>query len=83
MAQAETVENLEMNLKQFGFYDYVVFAIMLAVCLLIGIYYAFSGGKSKRNVEEYLMGGRKMPTFPVAASLVARYLILISSIIRF
>lgn len=55
----------------FGPVDYIVFAIMLMVSAGIGVYFGFFS-KSKNTTEEYLMGGKKMKTLPIAISLVAR-----------
>lgn len=61
-----------LNLQRFSWPDYLVLVLMLFLCILIGIYF---GINQKSNCEnEYLMGGRSMSIFPVAMSLVARYL---------
>ncbi|XP_058988274.1 sodium-coupled monocarboxylate transporter 2-like isoform X2 [Musca domestica] len=57
----------------FGPVDYIVFAIMLMVSAGIGVYFGFFS-KSKNTTEEYLMGGKKMKTLPIAISLVASQL---------
>lgn len=54
-------------------FDYFLFILMLSVSMGIGIYFGFFDGKEK-TTEEYLMGGRRMKTIPIAISLVARYL---------
>lgn len=60
------------HLQRFSWPDYLVFVLMLFLCILIGIYFGFI---QKTNTEsEYLMGGRNMMIFPIALSLVARYL---------
>ncbi|GFS02379.1 sodium-coupled monocarboxylate transporter 1, partial [Elysia marginata] len=53
-------------------WDYVVFAISIAVSLGIGIFYAFMN-RWKNNIEEYLMGGRSMGFLPTAVSLVVSF----------
>lgn len=57
----------------FGMVDYSVFGIMLSISLGIGIYFGFFGQSSK-TTEEYLLGGRKMKTIPIAISLIASQL---------
>ncbi|XP_072046249.1 sodium-coupled monocarboxylate transporter 1-like [Amphiura filiformis] len=57
----------------FGSIDYVVFGCMLGVSALIGIYYAFTGGKQK-TTKEFLLADRNMNPIPVAMSLVASFL---------
>ncbi|XP_044731268.1 sodium-coupled monocarboxylate transporter 1-like, partial [Chrysoperla carnea] len=52
--------------------DYVVFIIMLLVCILIGIYFGFY--KVPKNVREYLIGDENMTIWPVAISLVVSYI---------
>lgn len=57
--------------KLFTWVDYLLFAVTLLVSSLVGIYHAWRGASD--STSEYLMGGRKMPIFPVAMSLAARY----------
>ncbi|PSN35450.1 Sodium-coupled monocarboxylate transporter 1 [Blattella germanica] len=64
--------DMGMALRRFGLIDYIVFAFMLLICVVIGIYYGFCAGKTSE--AEYLMGGRKMKTFPVAMSLIASFI---------
>lgn len=80
--QGMTLEQIKTHLQRFGVLDYSVFFVMLAGCVLIGVYFGFIEKKpkpSKRKfsvveVEEdnYLVGGRNMKIFPVAMSLIAR-----------
>ena len=58
---------------QFSAVDYVVFALMLLISAVIGIYYGFFGSKQK-TTKEYLLADRSMPSWPVAVSLLASYL---------
>lgn len=62
---------MEIDKNQFGWADYLVFCLMLALSAVIGIYYGCFGKKQK-TTGEYLMGSKKMSSFPVAMSLVAR-----------
>lgn len=55
----------------FGWQDYLVFGLMLALSAAIGIYYGFFAKKTG-DTEEFLMAGRSMTTFPIAMSLIAR-----------
>ncbi|KAH8381431.1 hypothetical protein KR093_004776, partial [Drosophila rubida] len=57
--------------------DYVVFAVMLSISAAIGVYFGFFD-KSADTTEEYLMGGKRMKTLPIAISLVASQLSAIS-----
>ncbi|ELK10337.1 Sodium-coupled monocarboxylate transporter 1 [Pteropus alecto] len=57
----------------FGVWDYVVFAAMLAISAVIGIYYAFAGN-SQHTSKEFLTGGRSMNPVPVALSLTASFM---------
>lgn len=75
------VDDINKSLKRFGLVDYVVFAVMLLMCSLVGIYFGFQDHKKRQQRKlktrrgsgelDYLMGGRNMQTFPVAMSLVA------------
>lgn len=75
------VKDLHKSLQHFDWIDYVVFTFMLISCAVIGVYFGFIDKNRKRKhgvstakevAQEYLMGGRKMSTLPVAMSLVAR-----------
>lgn len=59
------------NTMRFGTIDYIVFTLMLSASAMIGIYFGFFS-KAKNTTEEYLRGGKKMQTLPIAISLVAR-----------
>lgn len=41
---------------------------------LIGIYFGFISKKKQNSTEEYLLGGKKMNFFPIAASLIASHI---------
>lgn len=66
-----------MSRAGFSVYDYIVFAIMLGISLLIGLYYALKDRK-KKTVDEFLLGGRKLKIFPVAMSILASFTSAIS-----
>ncbi|KAM5336704.1 sodium-coupled monocarboxylate transporter 1 isoform 1-T1 [Glossophaga mutica] len=57
----------------FVVWDYVVFAGMLLISAVIGIYYAFAG-RSQQTSKDFLMGGRRMTAVPVALSLTASFM---------
>ncbi|XP_062424452.1 sodium-coupled monocarboxylate transporter 1 [Rhea pennata] len=61
------------SIGRFSVWDYVVFAAMLLVSAIIGIYYAFAGGGQKTS-KDFLMGGRSMTALPVALSLTASFM---------
>ena len=71
-----SVDEVKVQLQKFGYLDYSMFIFMLATCAAIGIYFGFIEKKSKQVADEadYLVGGRNMSTFPVAMSLIARYI---------
>lgn len=58
---------------RFTVWDYVVFAAMLLISAIIGIYYAFVGGGQKTS-KDFLMAGRSMSALPVALSLTASFM---------
>lgn len=68
---ADQVPGTEADKLLFTWFDHSLFAVMLGISAVIGIYFGFFG-KKQDNVAEYIMGGRKMKTFPIAMSLVAR-----------
>ncbi|XP_030369982.1 sodium-coupled monocarboxylate transporter 2 [Scaptodrosophila lebanonensis] len=61
----------------FNTVDYVVFVVMLSISAAIGVYFGFFS-KGADTTEEYLMGGKRMKTLPIAISLVASQLSAIS-----
>ncbi|MEE6480059.1 hypothetical protein FKM82_012443 [Ascaphus truei] len=61
------------DIGSFTVWDYVVFAAMLLISAIIGIYYAFAGGGQKTSAD-FLMGGRSMTAVPVALSLTASFM---------
>ncbi|KFQ33256.1 Sodium-coupled monocarboxylate transporter 1, partial [Mesitornis unicolor] len=61
------------SMGSFTVWDYVVFAAMLLISAIIGIYYAFAGGGQKTS-KDFLMGGRSMNALPVALSLTASFM---------
>lgn len=63
----------ESSLK-FGNLDYGLFGLMLVLSAIIGIYFGFLSKKKQDNTAEYLLGGKTMSTFPVAASLISSHI---------
>uniref|UniRef100_A0A182W0T7 Sodium/solute symporter n=1 Tax=Anopheles minimus TaxID=112268 RepID=A0A182W0T7_9DIPT len=59
---------------EFSVEDYTVFTIMLGISTAIGVYFGFFQKQKNQTTEEYLLGGRKMKTFPIAISLIASQL---------
>jgi len=66
--------------RYFSWQDYTVFAAMLVVSALIGVYHGFSwrkkpektpGGQDVDGAGEFLTAGGQMSTIPVALSLLA------------
>lgn len=55
----------------FSAIDYGVLVLILSLSLCIGIYFGFFSDNLK-TAEDYLLGGHKMKSFPIAISLVAR-----------
>ncbi|XP_076162291.1 uncharacterized protein LOC143144111 isoform X6 [Ptiloglossa arizonensis] len=53
--------------------DCAVFAGMLAISAIVGVYQAYKSRKNTDAVGEYLMGGRNMSIFPISMSLIASY----------
>ncbi|KAL5291974.1 hypothetical protein ACFFRR_011013 [Megaselia abdita] len=68
-----TVEDVVETIFKFGFVDYTVFGVMLLVSAGIGVYFGFFAN-SENTTEEYLLGGKRMKTIPIAISLIASQL---------
>ncbi|XP_070835603.1 solute carrier family 5 member 6 isoform X1 [Chaetodon trifascialis] len=58
--------------KHFTVVDYVIFGVLLAVSVGIGLYHALSGGR-QRTTQEFLMADRSMSCLPVSLSLIASF----------
>lgn len=58
--------------ERFSSLDYAVFGLMLLVSAGIGFYFAWKE-RNKTNVNEILLGGRKLNVFPVAMSIMASF----------
>ncbi|XP_058447773.1 sodium-coupled monocarboxylate transporter 1-like [Malaya genurostris] len=78
-----TVQDVSRSLQGFGLADYVVFTVMLMICIAIGIFFGWKDHNrrqknrtARRDSEalDYLVGSRKLKIFPVAMSLVASWL---------
>uniref|UniRef100_A0A182Q1N6 Sodium-coupled monocarboxylate transporter 1 n=1 Tax=Anopheles farauti TaxID=69004 RepID=A0A182Q1N6_9DIPT len=83
-ASGQTIDSISRSLQRFDWPDYVVFVLMLLICVLIGIFFGYRdhqkhkrrGKRPRRDSEalDYLVGGRKMQIFPVSVSLVASWI---------
>nr|XP_039270916.1 sodium-coupled monocarboxylate transporter 1-like [Styela clava] len=63
-----------MEKRTFAAADYAVFGLMLALSAAIGIFYAIKDRRSKDGTEGYLLAGRSMSIWPVAASLTVSFM---------
>ena len=59
--------------NRFSVWDYVVFAVILAISSVIGLYYGCTGNK-QNSTTEFLMAGRSMSVLPVALPLLASFM---------
>ncbi|XP_076387597.1 sodium-coupled monocarboxylate transporter 2 isoform X6 [Megachile rotundata] len=60
--------------KSFDLIDCAVFAGMLAISAIVGVYQAYKARKNTDAVREYLVGGQNMSIFPISMSLIASYI---------
>lgn len=51
--------------------DYVLFATMMLLSLLIGLYYGFFAKRKQNTTLEYLLGSKNLKVIPTAISLTA------------
>ncbi|XP_049287558.1 sodium-coupled monocarboxylate transporter 1-like [Anopheles funestus] len=80
----QTIDSISRSLQRFEWPDYVVFVLMLLICIVIGIFFGYQDHQkhkrrrkqARRDSEalDYLVGGRKMQIFPVSVSLVASWI---------
>ena len=67
------------SLSRFHWADYIVFAAVILLSCVVGIYYAIQDKRSKRNtVEDFLLAGRSMSVLPVSVSMFVSWLSAIS-----
>jgi len=55
---------------KFGWEEYFIFCLMLAISAAMG---GFFWWKGQKDSEEFLLGGRNIGTFPITMSLTVRY----------
>ncbi|XP_055375312.1 sodium-coupled monocarboxylate transporter 1 [Condylostylus longicornis] len=67
------IDDIVSHMQRFSWPDYLVFTLMLFMCILIGIYFGFMQSKSM-DEDDYLMGGRTMMVFPISLSLIASFI---------
>lgn len=72
-ANHEKLSTNNQNVNFFTSFDYMLFGLMLATSAAIGIYFGFFAKRKQNNTTEYLLGGKKMKFFPIAASLIASH----------
>lgn len=71
--------NIDIDSRQrplsnfFTWLDYTLFCVMLLLSALIGVYFGFFAKRKQNNTVQYLLGGKKMKFFPIAASLIASH----------
>ena len=58
--------------NRFTVWDYVIFAVILAIASVIGLYHGCIGNR-QNSIAEFLMAGRSMSVLPVALSLLASF----------
>lgn len=64
------MEELHVKLS-FSTIDYILFAGMMFLSLIIGVYYGFIRKEKQNTTAEYLLGSKKMKVWPTAISLTA------------
>ncbi|CAH1798707.1 unnamed protein product [Owenia fusiformis] len=65
------------DMVTFHWADYLVFSVVLLASALIGVYYGCTGKKQSTS-DEFLLGDRQMPLFPVSMSMVATFFSAVS-----
>ncbi|XP_066905537.1 uncharacterized protein [Halyomorpha halys] len=74
MISNETVfRQFSVTSKKFSWIEHTVFFTMIIASLAIGVYYGCKPKKKEQTVDDYMLGGRKMPIIPVAMSLVVSF----------
>lgn len=58
----------------FSVVDYVIFGLMLAISMAIGLFYGCKNRKKPQSSKELLVAGGKMGVFPSSLSLLASFM---------
>jgi len=66
-------QEFDFQENRFSAWDYVVFAVVLGIASVIGLYYGCTGNK-QNSTSEFLLAGRSMSVLPVALSLLASFM---------
>src|SRR5688572_31099966 len=61
---------IPLVLAAFGPIDWLILAAYMATMLLIGLAAAWRESRNKSDTEEFFLGGRSMPTWALAISIV-------------
>lgn len=69
----EKLSKNNQNAQFFTAFDYGLFGLMLLLSAAIGIYFGFFAKRKQNTTTEYLLGGKDMKFFPIAASLIASH----------
>lgn len=67
----QITHNNDQILFHFGWIDYGLFAALLGISTLIGVFFGFFSKHKQNNTSEYIFGGRSMKILPVATSMIA------------
>lgn len=69
---ADTImEESSREKLSFSHVDYILFATMMFLSLLIGVYYGFFAKRKQNTTAEYLLGSKNLKVWPTAISLTA------------
>lgn len=71
---SEKLFTVNRNAQFFTPLDYGLFGMMLLLSAVIGVYFGFFAKRKQNTTQEYLLGGKKMKFFPIAASLIASHI---------
>ncbi|CAH1183376.1 unnamed protein product [Phaedon cochleariae] len=65
------VSEVGISMQRFGKFEYITFISMLAICLLVGLYFGIC--KKSQTAQDYLVASRSMGVIPIAMSLLASW----------
>lgn len=70
---SETIFDGKNYADLFGWPEYLIFGIVVALSMGIGVFYGFFSSQNK-TTDDFLVGGRNMNPFPVSLSLVCSFI---------
>lgn len=80
-ASGHSLPSDDQFIFHFSWLDYGFFIALLSTSLLIGVFFGFFSKHKQNNTTEYILGGRSLKILPVATSMVASLVSLLTNFV--